>query len=110
MTDTIEVEKSSGNVFADLGVEDTDAMLAKAHLAQTILVGIKRKGLKQAEAAALLGTDQSYISKLKRGSELRHFTFDRLMGWLVKLDRDVVLTVKQKPRSQEAGMIQVAGV
>ena len=110
MTNTIEVEKSSGNIFADLAVDDADDMLAKAKLAQAILAGIQRKGLRQAEAAALLGTDQSYISKLKRGSQLRHFTFDRLMGWLIKLDRNVILTVKQKPKRQEAGMIRVAGV
>jgi predicted XRE-type DNA-binding protein len=107
---TIEVEKSSGNIFADLEVEAADAMLAKAKLAQSILERIESKGLKQAESAALLGTDQSYISKLKKGSELRRFTFDRLMGWLLKLDRDVILTVKQKPQNQEAGMIQVASV
>ena len=110
MTDTIGVEKSSGNIFADLGVEDADGMLAKAKLAQAIIARLESKGLKQAEAAALLGTDQSYISKLKRGRELRRFTFDRLLGWLLKLDQDVILTVKQKPKNQEGGMIQVANI
>jgi len=113
VTDMIKnetVDKSCGNVFSDLGVDAADEMLAKAKLALAILEAIERRELTQAKAAKILGTDQSYISKLKRGSELRHFTFDRLMGWLIKLDRNVVLTIKQKPQNQEVGMIQVAGL
>ena len=113
MTNIIEkekVDKSCGNVFADLEVDDTDEMLAKAKLALAILQAIERRGLTQAKAAKILDTDQSYISKFKKGSELCHFTFDRLMGWLIKLDRNVVLTIKQKPQNQEVGMIQVAGI
>ena len=108
--DSEMVEQSRGNVFADLEVEDADEMLAKAKLSLAILEVIERRGLKQSEAAKILGTDQSYISKLKRGSELRRFTFDRLMSWLTKLDRNVILMVEQKPQNQEAGMIQVAGI
>ncbi len=103
-----KIERSSGNVFADLGVDVPNEMLAKAKLASAILDVIKHRGLTQLQAAKILDTDQSYISKLNRGSELRRFSFDRLMGWLTKLDRNVTLTVKQKPRSQESALIRVA--
>ena len=109
MANTIEaVEKSSSNIFADLNVEDADGMQAKAKLAVAILRLIEDRRLTQIEAAQILGTDQSYISKLKRGRELRRFTFDRLMGWLTKLDQNVTLTVKQKSKNQKDGYIQVA--
>ena len=83
-------------------------MQAKAKLAVAILRLIEERRLTQIEAAQILGTDQSYISKLKRGRELRRFTFDRLMGWLTKLDQNVTLTVKQKSKNQKDGYIQVA--
>jgi predicted XRE-type DNA-binding protein len=102
------IEKSCGNVFADLGVDDPDDMQAKAQLALAILNLIEERGLTQIEAAQILGTDQSYISRLKRGRELRKFTFDRLMNWLIKLDHNITLTVKQKSQNQENGYIQVA--
>lgn len=109
MVNTIEaVEKGSGNIFADLNVEDADGMQAKAKLAVAILRLIEERRLTQIEAAQILGTDQSYISKLKRGRELRRFTFDRLMSWLTKLDQNVILTVKQKSKNQKDGYIQVA--
>ena len=112
MANTIEkietIKKGSGNIFADLNVDDSDGMQAKAKLAVAILRLIEDRSLTQIEAAQILGTDQSYISKLKRGRELRRFTFDRLMGWLTKLDQNVTLTVEQKSKNQKDGYIQVA--
>ncbi len=57
------IKKSSGNIFADLNVEDSDGMQAKAKLAVAILRLIEERRLTQIEAAQILGTDQSYISK-----------------------------------------------
>ncbi len=106
---TVEtVKKSSGNIFADLNVDDSDGMRAKAELALAILKLIEDRRLTQIEAAQILGTDQARISKLKRGRELRRFTFDRLMDWLIKLDQNVTLTVKQKSQNEKNGYIQVA--
>ena len=107
MTRSIDYEISSGNVFADLGVDDPEEMLAKAKLAMTILNAIEQRGLTQHQAAKLLETNRTNISKLKRGNELRKFTFDRLLSWLTKLDRDVTLTVKRKPSRHETGQLHV---
>lgn len=105
---TEDVTRGSGNIFADLGVDDADEILAKAQLASAILDVIERRGLTQNQAARILETDQSYISKLKRGRELRRFTFDRLLSWLNKLDHNVTLTIKRKPSNEEAATIHVA--
>jgi predicted XRE-type DNA-binding protein len=108
MVKDTDYEVSSGNVFADLGVDAADEMLAKAKLATAILDVIRKRGLTQHQAAKLLNADRSYISKLKRGSELRRFTFDRLLTWLNKLDQDVLLTVKHKARNHNTARINVA--
>lgn len=108
MVKDTDYEVSSGNVFADLDVDSGDEMLAKAKLATAILDVIKKRGLTQHQAAKLLKADRSYISKLKRGSELRRFTFDRLLTWLNKLDQDVILTVKHKARNHDTARINVA--
>ena len=107
MSEKMSHEVSSGNVFADLGVPKAEEMLAKAQLAQEIITIIESRGLTQQQAAELLGTDQSYISKLKRGRELRRFTFDRLLHWLNCLDRDVTLTIERKSRKQGDAAIHV---
>lgn len=104
-----KIEKSSGNIFADLGLDDAGQMLAKAKLASFIIDEIDKRGLTQNQAAKLFGTDQSHISRLKRGHELQRFTFDRLFGWMNKLERNIILTPKSKKRNEEVATIQVSG-
>ena len=102
------ITKSSGNVFADLGLENADELLAKSRLALTILDIIERRGLSQAQAAKLLGTHQTQISRLRTGEGKDGMSFDLLLSWLTRLDRNVTLTVKRKPRNQAEGEIRVA--
>jgi predicted XRE-type DNA-binding protein len=108
MSEEMTHEVSSGNVFADLGVSKAEEMLAKAQLAQAIIAVIEDRGLTQQQAARLLGTNQSYISMLKRDRELRRFTFDRLLHWLNRLDRDATLTVARRPSKQGGATVHVA--
>jgi predicted XRE-type DNA-binding protein len=56
--------KSSGNVFADLGLPDAD--VPKADLIINI-ADLKQKGLTQAQAAKAMGLAQPDVSKLMRG-------------------------------------------
>ena len=83
-----------------------NGMRAKAELALAILRLIEDRRLTQIEAAQILGTDQARISKLKRGRELRRFTFDHLMDWLIKLDQNVTLTVKQKSQKKKMAIFK----
>ena len=103
-----KITKGSNNIFADLGVKNPEEMLAKSQLAAAIIQVIEKRKLTQKKAAELLGTDQSHISRLKHGRELRRFTFDTLLSWLNKLDRNIVMTVKKKSKNQEMGLIKVA--
>ena len=52
-------EKSSGNVFADLGLPNSEQELLKAKLAVQIYKLIKEQKLTQTKAAELLGTTQA---------------------------------------------------
>jgi len=90
--------ESSGNVFADLGIADPEEALAKAELARQIGALLAERGLTQAQAAALLGVDQPKVSALVRG-RLEGFSLDRLLRFLLALDRDVEIVVRPRPSS-----------
>jgi predicted XRE-type DNA-binding protein len=59
--------KSSGNVFADIGLPNAAEHSIKADLVLRIASRIKSKGLTQAKAASVLGLAQPDVSKLLRG-------------------------------------------
>jgi len=103
------VTESSGNVFADLGVENAEEALAKAKLARAISVIITRSHLTQTQAAAVLGVDQPKVSSLMRG-RLAGFSIDRLLRFLVALDRDVEILIKAKPPTRTRGRLDVVAV
>jgi predicted XRE-type DNA-binding protein len=100
-------EKSSGNVFADLGLPQPEDRLAKAELARRISEIIAERGLTQLEAAGLLGIDQPKISALVRG-RLGGFSLERLMRFLNLLGRDVQIVVKPKPKRRRQAILSVA--
>lgn len=58
MTQEIRVQTSSGNLFADLGLENSDELLVKAELARKISSIINKQHMTQAEVAEILGVDQ----------------------------------------------------
>lgn len=104
----IEIMESSGNVFADLNIPNAEEYLAKSDLARQINTIINHRGLKQIEAAELLGVDQPKISAISHG-QLSGFSLERLIGYLNRLDQDVKIIVKAKPhRRLDHGHLQVA--
>ncbi len=109
MTRRMEVEESSGNVFADIGLPDAEERLAKAGLAVRISEAIRSRRLTQTQAARLLKIDQPKISRLLRG-QLSGFSTERLMHFLTRLGRDVEITVKPAPRSRRQGRLRVVAM
>ncbi len=88
---------SSGNVFADLGLDALEEALAKAELTAKISEIIEAKRLTQAAAAKVLGIDQPKVSALLRG-KLTGFSTERLIKFLNALGRDVEIVVKERSR------------
>ena len=106
MNDSIKAEKSSGNVFADLGVADPEEALAKAELTRQISEIISKRHMSQKEAAAILGIDQPKVSGLIRG-RLSGFSTERLLRFLNNLGRDVEIVIKAKPHFRRRATISV---
>ena len=100
------VIESSGNVFADIGLPEPEVELLKAQLASLIRQVIEERQLTQADAAALMGTDQPKVSALLNG-RLTNFSSERLLRLLTALGRDVDIRVKTTPRDRERGRIRV---
>ncbi len=100
-TEKTRSAKSDSNVFADLGLDNPDELKLKSKIAMSINTIIKYRGLKQAEAAAILGISQPQVSSLKRG-KLYRFSVEKLFNILNALDRDVEIIIKKKPRSRNA--------
>ncbi len=90
----IEYEVSSGNLFRDFGFSNPEERNAKSDLALIISSTIKHRNLTQAEAAKLMRTDQSKVSKIVKGL-LSEFTIERLMNYMVLLGIDVEITPKE---------------
>ncbi len=105
----LHLNESSGNVFADLRVADAQDALAKAEMAHAINSIIAKRHLTQREAARLLGIDQPKVSALVRG-RLTGFSVERLLRFLVALDRDVEIIIKPKPRRRSGGRMNVVAV
>jgi predicted XRE-type DNA-binding protein len=104
----IPFEKSSGNVFADIGFapEDAEELKAKSSLIVAIKDAVAQRKLTQQKAARLCGTDQPTLSKVLRG-RMESVTIDRLAHWLNALGRDVEITVKRAPRARSRGHVRV---
>lgn len=92
MKKLIEIEKSSGNVYADLGFEDAAAMQIKSALTMRIADVIKARRYSQIKAAEVTGLPQPKLSAILRG----HFhgvSECNLLGCLTALGQDVKIVV-----------------
>ena len=101
----LEQERSTGNVFADLGLPNAGEHLVKAGLVVRIGRIIKQRRLTQAAAAEIMGIDQPKVSAMLSG-QFRGYSVERLMRFLVALGHDVEIVVK--PRRRSAAELRVA--
>jgi predicted XRE-type DNA-binding protein len=109
MAKAAKIERSSGNVFADLRLPDAEEQQTKARLAVEIVLAIEARSLSQVAAARILGVTQPKISALK-SFKLEGFSVERLMTFLTLLGRDVEIRITARPRLASPGRIRVAGM
>jgi predicted XRE-type DNA-binding protein len=95
----IRAEKSSGNVFANLGLPRPEQELLKAELTFQIYRLIKSRGLKQSEAGKILGIKQPHVSALMR-NRAGSFSVERLMDFLTALGQNVEISVRPSRKKQ----------
>ncbi len=96
-----QIIRSSGNVFADMGLPDAAELDTKVRLGAALNLIVERQSLTQAEVATALGINQPKVSALLN-YKLEGFSVERLMHFLVALGQDVEIVVKSKPRSRSA--------
>lgn len=92
MSDDIEIERGSGNVFADFGDPDAAAKQLKAFIAADIIATLESRGLSVRQGAREAGIDPADLQRI-RNADLSRFTIDRLVRIAGRLGRRVELRV-----------------
>lgn len=103
--DGVDVHRSSGNVFADLGLPDADKLKIKTGLVIEIRKAIRRRGLTQQEAATRMGITQPKVSGMMRG-DFSNLSERKLMDCLNRLGYDIEIRVR--PASDPVGHLMLA--
>ena len=105
LIDGVEMQRSSGNVFADLGLPDADKLKIKSGLVIEIRKAMRRLGLTQQEAAKRMGITQPKVSDMMRG-DFSNLSERKLMDCLNRLGYDI--EIKVKPASKPVGHLSLA--
>lgn len=95
----ITFEESSGNVFADLGLDDSEELLTRAKLGHSVRMILEKKKLKQREIGKLLEIKQPEVSNLMNG-RYTLFSQERLFTFLNKLDRKITVQVTRRRKGE----------
>jgi predicted XRE-type DNA-binding protein len=95
----IKFEEGSGNVFADLGLNDADQLLVRSQIGCHVFKILENRKLKQREIASVLGIAQPDVSHLMNGHFSR-FTTDKLLDFLKRLEQKVTIEVSRHHRGE----------
>ena len=87
------VQRSSGNVFTDLGLPDAQELGTKLILAKRLNDRLAELGWKQAEIAKCLGIAQPNVSMLLN-YKLDNFSSEKLMQFFNALGYDVEFLIR----------------
>lgn len=101
----IEVRRSSGNVYADLGVPNAEKLKIKTGLVIEIKKAIQRLALTQQVAAKRMGLTQPKVSDMMRG-DFTNLSERKLMDCLNRLGYDI--EIKVRPTSKSVGHLTLA--
>ncbi|RKP52690.1 helix-turn-helix domain-containing protein [Trinickia fusca] len=105
MIEGIEIETSSGNVFADLGLRDAEKLKIKSGLVIEITRAVRRLGLTQEEAGRRMGIPQPKVSGMMRG-DFTNLSERKLMECLNRLGYDI--EIKVRPTAEPVGHLTLA--
>ena len=98
--DGIEVQRSSGNVFADLGLPDAEKLKIKTGLVIEIRKAMRRLELTQQDAAVRMGITQPKVSDMMRG-DFSNLSERKLMDCLTRLGYNI--EIKARPARAAVG-------
>jgi predicted XRE-type DNA-binding protein len=105
ITEGIEIEISSDNVFADLALADAEKLKIKSGLVIEITRAVRRLGLTQEEAGRRMGIAQPKVSGMMRGN-FSNLSERKLMECLNRLGYDI--EIKVRPAAEPIGHLTLA--
>ena len=105
LVDGIEVHRSSGNVFADLGLADAEKLKIKSGLVIKIRKAMTERGLTQSQAAKQMGITQPKVSDMMCG-DFTNLSERKLMDCLIRLGYDIEIMVR--PAKAKVGHLLLA--
>ncbi|MGB8681441.1 MAG: XRE family transcriptional regulator [Candidatus Binatus sp.] len=99
----MKIQRSSGNVFRDLGFEakEAESLRLRAELMVEVRRLIEGRKLTQRSAASLLGVTQPRISDLIRG-RIDLFSIDSLVNMLARAGMRIQLRIASRRRPAQA--------
>ena len=101
----VEVQRSSGNVYADLGLPDAEKLKIKTGLVVEIRKAMRALGLTQQAAANRMGIPQPKVSGMMHG-DFTNLSERKLMDCLTRLGYDI--EIKVRPAKAEVGHLMLA--
>ncbi len=107
LVEGVEIQRGSGNVFADLGLPDAEKLKIKTGLVIEIRKAMRSLGLTQQEAARRMGITQPKVSDMMRG-DFANLSERKLMDCLTRLGYDI--EIKIRPAKAEIGHLVLAAV
>jgi predicted XRE-type DNA-binding protein len=102
MSNHAKVTRSSGNIFADLGLQNAPEHELKARIVLALTRTIEAAGLTQTAAAKRIGIAQPDLSRILRGN-FSGFSLVRLLSAVTKLGSDVEIKIKARRDDDPAG-------
>lgn len=101
----VEVQRSSGNIFVDLGLPDAEKLKIKTGLVIEIRKAMRTLGLTQQAAAQRMGIPQPNVSGMMRG-DFTNLSERKLLDCLNRLGHDI--EIKMRPAAQPVGHLTLA--
>ncbi len=98
--DGVKIQRSSGNVYADLGLTDAEKLKIKTGLVVEIRKAMRALGLTQQAAAKRMGVPQPKVSAMMHG-DFTNLSERKLMDCLNRLGYDI--EIKVRPAAESVG-------
>lgn len=97
---SIQFEEGSGNVFADLGLADSDELFTRAQIGIHVITAIKNAKLSgQKTVAKILNIEQPEVSHLLNGHFSR-FSTEKLLEFLNRLELKVSIQISEHKKGE----------
>ena len=94
-----ELTKSSGNVFADMGLADAKELKARGMIGMHLVQLLKSKDMKQKDIATMLHLKPAEVSHLFNGHFSR-FSTDKLLSLLADLEQKVTIQISPRKKGE----------